>query len=88
MSENVITKDMYMYKIGLREFSHNASKLMKEGEFIVTRNGRDEFRVIIKKVRKDVEEIKNKIVKEINNDYGCGCVKVEGRPLCKTHGRY
>ena len=65
-----------------REFARNIYKYLKEGTFVVTNQGKNEFVVTIAKICGEIPIDKETHV------HGCGCKKADNKVLCQKHGRY
>ena len=85
IAENVMT---------IREFTRNIYTYMKPGEYVVTINGVETFKVVVTSLtEKDLVSADNTPnpvyidrYKELIMKYGCGCKKTE-ELLCPKHGR-
>lgn len=82
---NIIT---FMERISRREFLLYPYKYLKLGSFIITNRGSDEYVVTIKNIELNYEHQEVGVSIKIPNQYGCECIRVEGKPLCPKHGRY
>jgi len=81
---------MELKRVGRREFLINTTKHLVVGEFYLTNRGMDEYKVTIEAVREDIKAVNVTPMTERPSlsEYGCGCIKKDGKQLCPTHGRY
>jgi len=77
-----------MKRVSRQEFQRYTSKYLKEVPLIITNRGEDDL--IIKSIS-DSSKVATLVEKTIPvkkfGEHGCGCKKVEGKFLCKIHGR-
>lgn len=78
--------------ISIRDFTRKIYDHLKEGEYVVTKNGTPIFVVTIRPVSGVIPQetvmTRQDVVTKAKAEYGCGCARVEGKPLCPKHGRY
>ena len=77
-------------QVGMREFLIDTSKWLKEAPLVIYRRGVPVYRVVGYGEEKEVIILAKKLdIKNLpfSGEYGCGCKREDGKPLCSKHGR-